>query len=455
MFGLKNSTRRLIVAALTLAVILMSSDFVSAQEASPAQRQSALAQEQSPTSDQPSVNTEPTVDQIDSTMQRQLGNVPDDIGYKLLEADEPTDAIFRRGLLNPLHRIWDCKTGCLKESIGLDLGLNYTALFQHADTTVSGPRDAGGGDLDFFGRWNLLGSDKEWPGALVFSSESRHRLENIPPADLNTGTVGGTIVGFGIQDFSLVQLYWERGSYKDGRICRIGKMDPALIYDGGRYVSANYAFFSPAFSDTQPMALPGAGLGVAGAVYPTKSTYIVAGIHDANGKRTTSGFNTFFSEGEFFTAVELGWFPNEGKPNEGMYHITFWNTDARRNAGKQSDNGLALTLEQQLGRNGKLVPFLRYALADRGINGIRENLSIGLGLDDVLGQNDDLIGLACSWQQPSNTTLRDQYVFETFYRFYITPKTHLTPEIQVVTHPANAPNKDSVTMFGLRLRTLY
>ena len=171
------------------------------------------------------------------------------------------------------------------------------------------------------------------------------------------------------------------------------------------------------------MALPGAGLGVAGAVYPTKSTYIVAGVHDANGKRTTSGFNTFFGEGEYFTAVELGWFPNEGEANEGMYHITFWNIDARQNAGKQSDNGLAMTLEQHVGKQDKFVPFLRYAFANRGINSIKENLSIGLGIEDVLGQNDDLIGLACSWQGPTDPTLRNQFVFEPSIAF----TSHRTP----------------------------
>ena len=77
---------------------------------------------------------------------------------------------------------------------------------------------------------------------------------------METGTAGGTIVGFGTQDFSLVQFYWEQGSYDDGVIFRIGEMDPALIWDGGRYVSSNYAFFSPAFSDTLPMALPEARL---------------------------------------------------------------------------------------------------------------------------------------------------------------------------------------------------
>jgi porin len=436
----KPIIRQAVVAACTLAAAIVFSTQIAAQEQPPMMEQEELGD----TSEQPVQN-----------QLRHLGNTPDNIAAQLFESDERIDAIFSVGPLTPLHNVWDQATDSWRESARLDLGLNYTALYQRADTTVKGPRDAMGGDLDFFGRWLLLGSEDCCPGSLVFSSETRHRYSDIPPADLNTGTVGGTIVSFGMQDFSLVEMYWEQGSYDDGRLFRVGKMDPALIYDGGRYVSSNYAFFSPAFSDTLPMALPGAGLGVAGAVFPTESTYIYAGIHDANGERTTAGFNTFFGEGEYFTAVEFGFTPNYDEPNAGMFHFTLWNIDARQDAGKQSDRGVALTLEQQVGCEGNVVPFLRYAYAHRGINGIRQNLSIGVGLEDMFGKNEDIIGAAISWEDPSDGSLRDQYVFETFYRFYITPHTHLTPDIQVVVDPANAPTKDAVTIFGLRLRTLF
>jgi porin len=443
---LNRVKRQVIVSALGTALMILLSMPLAAQDPS-------LPIDQ----DAPFVTTDrPNLDgAFDHSRQRQLSNVPDDIGYQLQESEGRVDAMFSLGLLTPLHNLWERTNGQLKDSIGLDLGLNYTAVYQRADTTVRGPRDASDGDLDFFGRWHLLGCEDHWPGSLVFSSETRHKYSAISPNSLDTGTAGGTIVGFGTQDFSLVQMYWEEGSYEDRLITRLGKMDSALIYDGGRYVSSNYAFLSPAFSDTLPMALPGAGLGVAGAVYPTESTYIAAGVHDANGQRTTAGFNTFFGEGEYFSAVELGWFPNEHKTNEGMYHITFWNIDSRQNAGRPNDRGMALTLEQQFGCDGNLVPFLRYAYAHRGLNGIRQNLSLGVGIEDVFGQNDDVVGLATSWEDPSNPMLRDQYIVEAFYRFYITPFTHLTPDIQVVLDPANSPTKDSVTIFGLRLRTLY
>ncbi len=54
----------------------------------------------------------------------------------------------------------------------------------------------------------------------------------------------------------MVQLYWEQGSPEDGLLIWLCKMDPALIWNGGRYVSSNFACFSPAFSNTLPMPLP-------------------------------------------------------------------------------------------------------------------------------------------------------------------------------------------------------
>ena len=384
-----------------------------------------------------------------------LGKTPEDIGFLLQQTDQSVDALFSHGPMQPLYDVWKPLTEHLKDRAGLDLGMNYTAIYQNSSYVRAGSKDAAGGDYDFFGSWHLCDSDECGPASLVFSSESRDWLDNIPPAALDTGTTSGTIVGFGRQDFSLVQLYWEQGTPEDGFLFRLGRMDPALIWDGGRYVSSNFAFLSPAYSDTLPMALPGAGLGFAAAIYPTEETYITAGFHDANGRRTTAGFDTFFNNGEYFSAVEFGWFPNEGEADEGLYHVTLWNIDARRNAGRPGDSGIALTMEQQVGCTGNIVPFLRYAHASRGINGIRQNASVGVGFEEVFGRNFDLIGVAASWEEPANQTLRDQYIVEAFYRFHVTPLIHVTPDIQIVMNPAGAPTKDTVAIPGLRLRMIF
>ena len=382
-------------------------------------------------------------------------NSPDDIDNQLKESDERVDALFPIDPLEPLHRVWERVTRRLRETIGLDLGLNYTGLSQRSDKVLPGnQREAGGGDVDFFGRWNLVDRDGRWPGALVFATETRHRYTAIPPSDLgeNIGSLWGTVVSFNMQGYALPELYWEQGSYKDRLIYRLGKMDPALIYDGGRYVSSNYAFLSPAFSDTLAMPLPSAGLGIAAAVYPIANTYILGGVHDTNGSRESLGH---IGRGELFAAIELGATPHYGKPGAGLYHVTLWHSDRRKKADVPSGRGVAVTLEQELGPDGNIVPFARYSYAHGRATSIRQTFAIGMGLEEPFGQNFDLIGLGVSWGEPTDRTLQDQYVFEAFYRIHITPHTHLTPDIQVIFYPAKNPAEDRLTVGSIRLRTLF
>ncbi len=386
---------------------------------------------------------------------RGFDNSPDDIDTKLRESDERADSLLAIEPLQPLHDQWVLIRRALRESIGLDLGLNYTGLYQKSDSALSGKRsEASGGDLDFFGHWNLFNPGGPWPGALVFATEMRHRYSNIPPSQLGEeiGSLWGTVVSFDTQDFALKQLYWEQGSDEDRLIYRVGKMDPSDIYDGGRFVSSNYAFLSPAFSDTMTMPLPAPGLGFAAAIYPTPNTYILGGVHDANSDVTSFGQ---LDRGEFFTAIELGATPNYGTSDAGLYHVTFWHSDTREDKKAPSGRGVAVTFEQQLGPDGNFVPFLRYSYGDGGATAIRQTFAVGVGLEEPFGYSADLIGLGFSWGEPTDRALKDQYVLEAFYRFHVTPLTHLSPDIQVILDPAKNPTEDVVTVGSVRLRTLF
>ena len=101
------------------------------------------------------------------------------------------------------------------------------------------------------------------------------------------------------------------------------------------------------------------------------------------------------------------------------------------------------------------MPWLRYSYADGGGTRVRQALAAGIGFEDPFGKPDDLAGIGLAWGQPRDTKLRDQYVAEAFYRFHLTPYTHLTPDIQWIFNPSEAPNQDSILVLGLRLRTLF
>lgn len=403
---------------------------------------------------------QPVMAQSDAPTNREspgtgFDNSPDDVDNQLSESEERFDALFPAGPLEPLHERWDRFTHRLIQTIGLDLSLNYTTLYQSADTSLPGRQSqAAVGDIDFFGRWDLVNRGGPWPGALVFFTEYRQRYTKIPPSDLGEaiGSLWGTTDAFSMQDYALTQLYWEQGSREDGLVYRLGKMDPTSIYDRSRYVSANEAFLGKAFSTTLAMPVPSTGLGGAMAISPMPNTYIVGGVHDANGSKTSFGE---IEKGELFTAIEFGVAPRHGKPGAGLYHVTFWHSDERVEESVPSGRGIALTLQQELGSDGNIVPFFRYSYGEGGATPVRQAIALGLGLEEPFGQNNDLIGLGFSWGQPTDRTLQDQYVLEAFYRLQVTPHTNLSPDLQVIFDPSENPSEDKIIVGSARLRTLF
>lgn len=382
-------------------------------------------------------------------------NSPDDVDNQLAESEEPNDALFPVGPLEPFHVQWQHFARRLAQEIWLDLGLNYTALYQHSDTSLRGrPSQGAVGDLDVFGRWNLVNRGGPWPGAMVFFTENRQRFTEIPPSDLGAaiGSLWGTTNAFSEQDYALTQLYWEHGSREDRLIFRLGKMDPDSIFDRSRYVSANKAFLNQAFSTTLTMPARKAALGATLAISPITKTYVIGGVYDANGTKTSFGE---IEKGELFTAIEFGVAPGHGKPGAGLYHVTLWHSDGQEEANRPSGRGIALTFQQELGPDGDIVPFFRYSYGDGGATPIRQAIVVGMGLEEPFGQNNDLIGVGFSWGQPTDSTVRDQYVLEAFYRLQVTPHTNLSPDIQLIFHPSENPAEEIIIVGGARLRTVF
>jgi porin len=70
-------------------------------------------------------------------------------------------------------------------------------------------------------------------------------------------------------------------------------------------------------------------------------------------------------------------------------------------------------------------------------------------------QYSDLVAVAAGWAEPANHSLRDQYVFEGFYRFQLTPQLAVTPDLQWVLHPTLTPNAGSLWVGSLRARVTF
>jgi len=101
---------------------------------------------------------------------------------------------------------------------------------------------------------------------------------------------------------------------------------------------------------------------------------------------------------------------------------------------------------------GSEADILRGGTSDGWV--IDENLTAGFGWRPS-AESSDLFGFGVGWAKPANELLRQQYTWEMFYRFMLTPNLALTPDIQLITDPALDPTEDKLWAFSLRSRVTF
>jgi porin len=354
----------------------------------------------------------------------------------------------------PLLHVWNTFTTKLNDKLGLNLGLTYTSLYQYA-TDANGTKDGASGDLDIIGTWNLWNKNSSHPSSIGFQTEYRHRYTNITPADIskNVGSLWKTIRGFNREEFSLVEIWWEQQILKDIIGFRIGKLNMKDYFNNYKFKSSNNYFFNTAFSNSPAIAFPGNGGGLVLRYKPTKKSYIIAGIADANGKKTSLDNTFVFNASKYFYAVEFRVKPKFNSFGTGNYSLTLWHREERSENASPSDEGFAISLEQKLSE--KIIPFVRYSYSDGDSTKIQQIISTGIGFIDTFGRENDVAGLGLAWGAPSDKSLQDQYTMEIFYRFQVLNHIHVTPGFQLIVNPSNNPDNDVVAVFAIRARIVF
>lgn len=377
---------------------------------------------------------------------------PDSVDNDLADSAARPAGILKYGpvsLIDPLVK----KANTRIEEFGLRFGLAYTAVFQAA-SGGPGERTAAGGDVDVFGDWRLLGAKGgENNGYLYFAAENRHEIcTDIPPSALKgeIGSLWGTVNGFGEQDLTVKELYWQQHFGGDRLLVRIGKIDPENYYNSNYWQSDSKYFMNQAFSSFPVRAFPSSGLGMNLTAKLNEQWYISTGFQDAQGKKTEAGFDTFFEDFDLFSAFEVGFTPTIGGCGKGTCRFTAWYRDPGDRDGKPHDSGFTLSFDQRVGEH--LIPFFRAGIGDGNINGIEAMISAGAGWQGALLTESDVVGLAAAWGHPTDNNLDDQFAAELFYRLQVSPDNQLTVGYQVIVNPARAEDSDAVGVFELRWR---
>lgn len=102
----------------------------------------------------------------------------------------------------------------------------------------------------------------------------------------------------------------------------------------------------------------------------------------------------------------------------------------------------------------KWLPFLRAGYGKDGASLMQKSVSLGFAYRPV--PQSDVLGVGLNWGEPNADTwgegLRDQYTMEVFYRLQLTPRTAVTPSLQLLVHPSLDPELERTWVFGIRAR---
>ena len=354
----------------------------------------------------------------------------------------------------PLLHTWNTLTTNLNNKLGLNIALAYTSLYQYA-TDTKGTNDGAGGDLDIFGTWSLWNRESKHPSSIGFQTEYRHRYTSITPADLSTktGSLWKTIRGFNRVEFSLVEIWLEQQILKDILSFRIGKVNVKNHFNNYKFQSSNRYFFNSAFSDSPAIAFPPNAGGIVLGFKPSDKAYMTAGIFDADGTKESLDNTFVFDAHNYFYALEFGVKPEFNNFGKGTYSLTLWHREERDEDDSASDEGIALSFEQEL--TDKVIPFVRYSCSDGDATEIQQLITAGVGFVDIFDRENDVAGIGLAWGAPSDKSLRDQYTMESFYRFQAGKNLQITPGFQFIVNPSNDPDSDFKAVFQIRARIVF
>lgn len=381
----------------------------------------------------------------------------DSVVEDLAVDDEKLTPVLSFPKIENFFQPWfDWKAGLYKNT-GLKLQFSYQTLYQRTDEPLT-YEDAFAGRAQIQGSWALLNRGEANEGRLTFRFENRYTINSaIPPSQLafQFGSAASSGTGFSSFGTALTELAW-RQSLMDGKLKFIvGKISAISWYNVHAMASSMRGFQNTAVQGSLTKAAPGRGIG-AGFGYEFSPHWVmVAGVHDANAKTPDNPFDTI-GEKEFYSSIEIRYHPTT--PDRWRYDkisLQVWYQDPRVSAGTSAAYG-ATFLASHLFKD-RYYPFLVAGISDGDASTFKKDViaGLGIGLDTKHRAASDLIGLAVSWGDPSDTTLREQTTAELFYRFQLAERFAITPSVQYVRNPATDLGLDSAWLFGIRSRWTF
>lgn len=376
-------------------------------------------------------------------------------------------SLFKVSPLEPAHRATDRWTDKLYDKAHIRGGMSIHHLFQWLSESLPGTDDWGTAtDADLIFNWEVGNRGEPYQGSLYFHLESRWNWGATGPQSLGPGSLGmlqntGNTYEKYVPVSIIRNFYYQMGSTKSKGAVRFGKVTVDSIFGISPHNTPTASFLTFAATGAFAIALPDSGLGVVGAWHFNDRLKLLGAIHDANGNRKDLGD---ISEGDFFTALELGYkFAPEAK-RAGYSKLTVWHTDGTSDGRPiNGSNGPAgwgfyALHEQQLSRSGDAVAVFKYGKSYDDSAYFKSQVSASFLYygPHLFGTIiNDLVAVSLNWVDPVAAGSRAESNVEILYRFPLSPRLDTTISYMGIINPALDPTNDYASAFSVRFVTAF
>ena len=328
----------------------------------------------------------------------------------------------------------------MQESNGLYLQLTSTTVLQSASSSKT--------DLD-----TLTNTAYSFGGGLLLSESSavswwvRGGRPLGEPRNANLSQNIGSLLDVNgsleDDDIYLRELYWAYGTVGRFRLS-LGFVDSSYRYDFNRMANDDAGnFLSSALINSPSIPFPESSLAVDANWQLTPTINVHAGVYQAD----CDEFDCFdvLGDGNYFMPAEVVVRKPAGRFGEGNYRFLAYYKDAKDKSG----GGASISIDQQI---GNWIPFMRLSVSDSDVALIKRFISLGVGYRAPFARAWDRIGIGVARGTPSDSSKRTESLVELFWLFQLNPYVAITPDVQIVFDPADNPDKDRVTVLGVRLQ---
>ena len=351
----------------------------------------------------------------------------------------------------------------LSSRYGIDFALLNTPILQVGSGNGSGNSKAYlDNEMDFYFQWRAF-ENEQTSAKLFFWGLWVQTFSNLPSAAYSRSQglfslPNGGATDPGTSDIAPSALWWEQTFHQTGLTYRMGQLYAPSIWGSNHYLGDDRATFMNTVMATNqgsPWATGNRGLG-AMATLSGEHFYASAGLQDASGDQQKIDFKSF-ADGEFVYLAELGVVPSQGAKYDSTYKLTVGyvdDTGKGRSAAEQSGWGLTLSARQDLGDDYGLFAIYRQSWG-RYVNSSEAAAAAGVMWNRPFGWADDRLGVSAFYAKPHNDEelgLRNEYGLEAFWRFQLTPRVDITPDLQLYLQPGQKQQDSTVAVFGFRVR---